>query len=74
MLTLGKLVVSAIGGYLVGAVVGHALIQRLSSNRHDRATEAVMTAAFVIGPLVAVIAMVIAWFTWVGQSPPQGGR
>lgn len=65
MITLGKLFVSAIGGYVVGVAIGMALIHLLSNNRHDLATEAAMTSAFVVGPLVALIAMVVAWFAWV---------
>ena len=65
MITLGKLFVSAIGGYVLGFSIGMALIHLLSDNRHDLSTEAAMTSAFVVGPLVAIIAMVVAWFTWV---------
>lgn len=37
-------------GYVVGALVGYALVSGLSSNAHDRSVEAAMTAAFVAGP------------------------
>jgi len=48
----------AIGGYALAAVVGYFLIDALSSNTHDRAVEASMTAAFVAGPLGALIGLV----------------
>jgi hypothetical protein len=39
--------------YLVGAFGGGYLMSLLSSNTHDRSVEAVMTGAFVLGPLSA---------------------
>ena len=49
---------SAILFYGIGAFVGGWLVSVFSSNRHDRSVEAAMTGAFVIGPLVAVVAFV----------------
>ncbi len=49
---------SALGGYVVAALVGFFLIDWLSSNTHDRSVEAAMTSAFVLGPLGAVVAFV----------------
>lgn len=43
-------------GYVVGALVGYALVSGLSGNTHDRSVEAAMTAAFVAGPAGAVLA------------------
>jgi len=51
----------AVAGYVVVAAVGYFLIARLSSNQHDRAVEAAMTSIFILGPLGAVVAGVIAW-------------
>jgi ABC-type antimicrobial peptide transport system permease subunit len=48
-----------IGGYVIGALLGYALVVNLSGNTHDRDVEAAMTAAFVIGPLAALIAAAI---------------
>ncbi len=48
---------SALGGYVVAALVGFFLID-WSSNTHDRSVEAAMTSAFVLGPLGAVVAFV----------------
>jgi hypothetical protein len=45
-----------VAGYVVGAVTGYALVSGLSGNTHDRAVEAAMTAAFVTGPVGAVLA------------------
>jgi hypothetical protein len=44
------------GGYLVGLVGGAFLVNRYSSNVHDRSLEAAMTGAFVFGPIIAIIA------------------
>ena len=35
------------------------LIETFSSNRHDQSVEAAMTGAFVIGPLMAVTAVIM---------------
>jgi hypothetical protein len=35
------------------------LIETFSSNRHDRSLEAAMMGAFVIGPLMAVVAAIV---------------
>ena len=47
--------IGTIGGYVLGAVAGYALVSRASSNAHDRPVEAAMTGAFVTGPLGAVV-------------------
>ena len=49
-------VLVAAAGYIVGAVAGYVLIGQLSPNSHDRSVEAAMTAAFVTGPLGALVA------------------
>jgi ABC-type multidrug transport system permease subunit len=49
----------AIGGYVLGALVGDFLISTFSGNTHDRSVEAAMTSAFVVGPFAAVIAFVL---------------
>jgi hypothetical protein len=51
-------IVFGIGGYLIGAALGYALVSNLSSNTHDRGVEAAMTSAFVIGPLCAIAAAI----------------
>ena len=70
MKRLGIAVVFAIGGYLVAAVAGYILIGLQSSNVHDRAVEAAMTSAFVLGPLGAVVAFVVG-FIRSGRNPSQ---
>ena len=42
-------------GYVVGLFGGIGLVYLLSSNQHDRSTEAAMTGAFVVGPLTALL-------------------
>ena len=56
--TIGIALMSAFGGYVAGVPLGMFLVETLSTNRHDRSTEAAMTAAFVIGPLFALVAAV----------------
>lgn len=58
----------ASGGYTVAALVGYLLINSLSSNTHDRALEAAMTSAFVVGPLGGIIAFVVG-FLRSGKPP-----
>jgi hypothetical protein len=59
MTTFGLAVLVAIGGYLIGLFCGMFLIETFSSNRHDQSVEAAMTGAFVIGPLMAVTAVIM---------------
>jgi hypothetical protein len=57
-------------GYIAGAVGGGLLVNTLSSNTFDRETEAAMTGAFVIGPLLRIVAAMIgAW----RAGPKPGG-
>ncbi|WP_342083732.1 hypothetical protein [Dyadobacter sp. OTU695] len=51
----------AVAAYLIAAVGGYFLITKLSSNTHDRSMEATMTAAFVLGPIAAIIAFIVAY-------------
>jgi hypothetical protein len=48
----------ALAGYLIGAFGGGWLVTKLSSNVHDRSTDAAMTGAFVYGPVLALIAFI----------------
>ena len=56
---IGFGVLWGIAGYLCGAFGGGWLVTQMSSNTHDRDLEAAMTGAFLIGPLVGLIAFVI---------------
>lgn len=49
-----------IAGYVVGAATGALLVALLSANTHDKSLETVMTAAFVTGPLGALVGVVTA--------------
>ncbi|WP_353718439.1 hypothetical protein [Dyadobacter sp. 676] len=51
----------AIAAYLIAAVGGYYLITKLSSNSHDKSMEASMTAAFIFGPIAAIIAFIVAY-------------
>ena len=61
MKRIGVGVLGAVGGYIVGALIGYLLIEALSSNVHDRSVEAAMTSAFVLGPLGAVVGFVVGF-------------
>ena len=67
MKRLGVGLVFAVCGYLITASVGYFLIAQLSSNPHDRAVEAIMTSAFVLGPLGGVAAFIVG-FVRSGRS------
>jgi hypothetical protein len=49
-------------GYLGGAIATYFLTMSLSSNVHDRALEASMTGAFVVGPAAALAGFLIGFF------------
>ena len=59
MKTFGLATMAAINGYLVGLFGGMLLIETFSSNQYDKSLEAAMTGAFLIGPSMAVIAVVV---------------
>lgn len=59
MKTFGFAALAGIGGYLVGLFGGMLAIDAFSSNTHDKSVEAAMTGAFVTGPLMAVVAVIV---------------
>jgi hypothetical protein len=63
---LGIAFVVALVAYIGGAVAGGWLVSSVTSNTHDASLEGVMTGAFVIGPLLSLIAFVI---TFVSTRP-----
>ena len=46
-------------GYPVAAALGYVAIQAFSDNRFDRSLEAAMTAAFAIGPVGALLGLIL---------------
>jgi hypothetical protein len=70
MKRLGLSLIYAIGGYLIAALVGYFLIGQFSSNTHDRAVEAAMTSAFVLGPLGGVAGFIVGFI----RSGRRAGR
>jgi len=52
-------VLGAVGGYLMVAFVGYFMIDWISSNTHDRSVEAAMTSALILGPLGALVGLVV---------------
>ena len=59
MKLFGLSLLAAIVGYLVGLFGGMFLVETFSSNAHDRSMEAAMTGAFVIGPVAALVAVLV---------------
>ncbi len=57
-------------GYPVAAFGGYWVIELLSGNHFDRSLKASMTAAFVIGPIGAVIGLVAGLI--LGRSSHPG--
>lgn len=58
MRVFGLAFLIAIAGYLVGVLLGVAVVHLFSSPKPDKGTEAVMTGFFVVGPGVAVLAFI----------------
>jgi hypothetical protein len=56
---LSLAVLAGIGGYAAGLLGGSVLIEAFSSNIHDKSMEAAMTGAFVVGPLMAAVAVIV---------------
>ena len=65
-------VIGLIVGYLMLATCGYWAILMLSSNRFDRSLEAATTAAFVVGPIGAVIGLVLGLL--IAKMPKPGGK
>ena len=61
MKSFGLAVLAAIGGYVIGLFGGMFFIEIFSTNRHDKSLEAAMTGAFVLGPLMAIVAVIVVW-------------
>lgn len=53
-------IAGVLAGYAAGAAIGALLVFLLSHNTHDKSLEAVMTAAFVTGPIGAIAGLVAA--------------
>ena len=61
-----------IGGYVAGALIGAGLLSFLSTNTHDRSVEMAMTAAFVTGPIGAVLGVIGAlWRSRMSRGTPS---
>ena len=56
---IGVGLLSLLGGYVVGAILGALAVIAFSANRHDRQQEMGMTAVFVTGPLGGVLGLIV---------------
>ncbi|MDQ6827998.1 MAG: hypothetical protein M3081_03935 [Gemmatimonadota bacterium] len=45
-------------GFLIAAIASYFLVQRFSSNAHDRSLEASMTSVFFFGPIGRLIGLI----------------
>ncbi|HEX3869136.1 MAG TPA: hypothetical protein VHV77_01740 [Pirellulales bacterium] len=66
-----RIVFSLLGaafGYTVGVFVGILAVNALSTNLQDRTLEVASTAAFVVGPIAALVGLI------VGALLPTVGR
>lgn len=61
MRTLAWSLAALLGGYVAGALLGAGAVALLSGNSHDRSLEMAMTAAFVSGPIGAVLGLATAY-------------
>jgi|GEM_PF-3550769 len=68
MKTFGLTLLVAIAGYLVGALVGVLLVQLFSTNQFDKAMEAGMVGAFFVGPIAALLSVIIFLITQFTRS------
>ena len=71
MKTLGLALLAAIVGYLAGMFCGMFFIETFSSNPHDRSLEAAMTGAFVIGPVVAMVFVIVVLLSRSRRTGPS---
>jgi F0F1-type ATP synthase assembly protein I len=67
MKTLALTLLVGLAGYLAGLILGMVFINLLSTNQHDKSTEAAMTSAFVIGPALALLSMVVFLIVRLGR-------
>ncbi len=65
-----RAILGIVGGYLGGAAVGFALVSAFSNNAHDKSLETVMTAAFVTGPIGALLGL--AGLLMIGRGSRKG--
>ncbi|MFN0217303.1 MAG: hypothetical protein ACKVP4_00660 [Hyphomicrobium sp.] len=61
MRTFLVVLIGLAAGYVLGALAWYFGVMTFSSNTHDRILEAQMTAAFIGGPIGAVVGAIVAW-------------
>ena len=57
-----RAVLGLVFGFLLGAAAGALLISLFSGNAHDKGPETIMTAAFVSGPIGAIVGLFVGAF------------
>jgi hypothetical protein len=67
---IGLSFLALIAGYVVGLFGGMALINGLSSNRHDKSVEVATTSALIIGPACALLAVIATLVYLLTRTSP----
>jgi F0F1-type ATP synthase membrane subunit c/vacuolar-type H+-ATPase subunit K len=60
MRTFGIALLVGAGGYVAGVLLGVLLVQLSSTRKSEKSMEAAMTGFFYVGPVVGLIAFVVA--------------
>ena len=56
-----RLLLAALSSQAAVALLGALLVSAVSTHLYDKSMEAAMTPIFVVGPICAVVAGVVAW-------------
>ena len=67
---IGLSFLALVAGYIVGLFGGMALMNRLSSNRHDKSVEAATTSALIIGPACSLLAVIATLVYLLSPTAP----
>lgn len=73
MAGIGRGILGLLVGYVAGASLGVLLVSAFSTNVHDKSVEVVMTAAFVTGPIMAIIGLIIG-LCWRSRKPAASAQ
>ena len=70
MIRFIRAVLGMLFGFAIGAIACAVLISLFSGNAHDKSVEMAMTAAFVGGPVGAILGLIAGLMWKPGQSRP----
>jgi hypothetical protein len=67
---IGLALLTGVGGYAAGVILGMLLVYAFSANQHDKDMEATMTGFFCAGPVLALLGIVAGLgFYWYRHRP-----